>query len=84
MKRQFAPVLPSRHDAVFDKVKHPSEYEEDHLVQKEGAFSLFRVPGQHGNLVRRYCFMLDQDYNQNKVVVSAYTQGLQRFAQASR
>lgn len=44
-------------------------------------FDLYRLGGPHANLVRRYCYMLDQDYNHNKVVVSGYLHGLLSYAE---
>ncbi|CDW87917.1 UNKNOWN [Stylonychia lemnae] len=49
-------------------IKTSDDYNTKDLIQTEGIFQLFRIPGQHNNLVRRYCYMLDQDYNHNKVV----------------
>eukprot|EP00347_Sterkiella_histriomuscorum_P012587 403367997 len=60
------------------ELRYGEEYDQNDFIQRDGIFELYRVPGPHINLVRRYCYMLDQDYNHNKVMVSGYLQGIMR------
>lgn len=49
------------------------EGQKDRLfIQKEGNFELFRKKKVRQKVIKKYNQMLDDDFNNNKVVVSAY------------
>eukprot|EP00347_Sterkiella_histriomuscorum_P001596 403371423 len=46
------------------------------LIQKEGVFEMYRKKAPPRKAINRYNEMLEQDYNENKIVVCGYIQNL--------
>lgn len=50
-------------------------------VESFDGFTLYKRKQIATTLVRRYCYMLDQDFVENKVMLCAYSQGINCFQQ---